>query len=309
MNLRRMAVLSSNSKIDCLYWIRLGFYLAAAVILGTLGMGATGEEASPFGKVAGHWHFFFIGVLAAIVANSTGAGGGIVFLPVFTLLGLSVTESLATSLAIQCFGMTAGGLAWFQHLRKGAICDAQAKSFRAIFLVAVIGALLGLRVTQELLPNPDWNIEWLFSLFSLVVGLTILVATLKGRDVNGSREGGISFGELAGLVLSSFLGGAITGWLSIGVGEILAIYLLALRFRVNFAVAVAVCVTSITVITGVPFYFGKSVIVLEVLVFAAPGALIGGTFAKRLAIYLGARRLKLGMAGWILLTAVIHLIS
>ena len=97
--------------------------------------------------------------------------------------------------------------------------------------------------------------------------------------------------------------------MSIGVGEILAIYLLALRFRVNFAVAVAVCVTSITVITGVPFYFGKSVIVLEVVVFAAPGALIGGTFAKRLAIYLGARRLKLGMAGWILLTAVIHLIS
>jgi uncharacterized membrane protein YfcA len=47
---------------------------------------------------------------------------------------------------------------------------------------------------------------------------------------------------------------------------------------------------------------------LEVLVFAAPGALIGGTLARRLAIYLGARRLKLGMAGWIILTAIVYLI-
>jgi uncharacterized membrane protein YfcA len=92
------------------------------------------------------------------------------------------------------------------------------------------------------------------------------------------------------------------------VGEILAIHLLALRYRVNVAVAAAVCVTSITVITAVPYYLTEQAIVKEVLVFAAPGALIGGTLAKRFAILLGAKRLKLGMAGWIILTAIVYLI-
>ena len=308
MNLARMSGLSSNSETDRLFWLRVGFYLVAAVILGTLGMNGAGQDGAPFGKVGDHWHFFLIGVLAATVANSTGAGGGIVFLPVFTLLGLSVTESLATSLAIQCFGMTAGGLSWLQHLKKGAIVDAQSKSFRQILLVAAAGSLLGLRMAQELLPDPGWNIEYLFSVFSLVVGLTIFLRTLKGADVNGGREDGMRLVEFTGLAVSGVFGGAITAWLSIGVGEVLAIYLLALRFRINLAVAVAVCVTSLTVITGVPFYFGKSAIVLEVLVFAAPGALIGGTLAKHLAIFLGAKRLKLGMAAWIILTAIVYLI-
>jgi uncharacterized membrane protein YfcA len=308
MNLVQMSGLSSNSEADRLWWWRLGFYLVAVVVLGTLGTGIARQECALFGEVGNHWHFFLIGVFAATVANSTGAGGGIVFLPVFTLLGLSVTESLATSLAIQCFGMTAGGLSWLQHLKKRAIVDAQSKSLRMILLVGVCGALLGLRGAQELLPNPNWNIEFLFSSFSLVVGLLIFVRTLTGRDVNGGREEEIRPVELVGLGVSGILGGAITAWLSIGVGEILAIYLLVLRFRVDLAVAVAVCVTSITVISGVPFYFGKSVIILEVLVFAAPGALIGGTLAKHLAIYLGAKRLKLGMAAWIILTAIVYLI-
>lgn len=308
MSLTQMSGLSSSCKTDRLWRMRLGFYLVAAVVLVTLGTSDSGKGGSPLGEVAGHWHFFFIGVLAATVANSTGAGGGIVFLPVFTLLGLSVTESLATSLAIQSFGMTAGGLSWLQHLHRGAIVDAQSQSFRRILLVGGCGSLLGLRMAQEFISDPVWNVEWLFSVFSLVVGLVILVGTLKGSGVNGGREDGIRPGELAGLAGCGFVGGAITAWLSIGVGEMLAIYLLALRFRVNLAVAVAVCVTSITVITGVPFYFGKSAIVLEVLVFAAPGALIGGTLARHLAIFLGARRLKLGMAGWIILTAIVYLI-
>jgi len=308
MNLTRMSGLPSKSEPDRLWWIRLGFYLVAAVILITLGTGGFTSGGSPFGKVAGHWHFFLIGILAATVANSTGAGGGIIFLPVFTLLGLSVTESLATSLAIQCFGMTAGGLSWLRHLKKGAIVDAQSKGFRLILLVGASTSLVGLRIAQELFPNPDWNIEWFFSLFSLVVGFAIFVRTLNGGEGNRGRDDVIRLGEWGGLALSGLIGGAITAWLSIGVGEVLAIYLLALRFRVNLAVAVAVCVTSITAIAGVPFYIGKSAIVLEVLVFAAPGALIGGTLARRLAIYLGARRLKLGMAGWIILTAIVYLI-
>ncbi|MFT6242666.1 MAG: putative membrane protein YfcA [Akkermansiaceae bacterium] len=303
-----MTELLSNSSCIRLHWIRIGFYLVAAIILVTLGTGSFGRGEALFLRVGSHWHFFLIGILAATVANSTGAGGGIVFLPVFTVLGLTVTESLATSFAIQCFGMTAGALTWLLHLKRDAVCDAQTSGFLRIFLVSACGSLLGLRLAQEFLPDPGVKIEWFFSFFSLAVGLLILRRTFVLGTVNGGRDREASSRELAGVAVTTFIGGAITAWLSVGVGEILAIHLLALRYRVNVAVAAAVCVTSITVITAVPYYLTEQAIVKEVLVFAAPGALIGGTLAKRFAILLGAKRLKLGMAGWIILTAIVYLI-
>ena len=295
-------------QTERLYWIRLGFYLVAGVILITLGTGSFGHSPAPFAEVGSHWHFFLIGILAATVANSTGAGGGIVFLPVFTILGLTVGQSLATSFAIQCFGMTAGALTWLLHLKRDAIHDSQSESFPRIFLVSAAASLAGLRLAQEFLPDPGLDIEWFFSLFSLAVGFIILRRTLAKGAINGGREHSVTSRELWGLGASTFIGGAITAWLSIGVGEILAIHLLALRFRVNVAVAAAVCVTSITVITAVAHYLAGPLIVKEVLVLAAPGALIGGTLAKRLALFLGAKRLKLGMSGWIILTAIVYLI-
>lgn len=303
-----MSHLSSRESFEKLGWFRLGFYFVAATVLLVLGTGSFGEGEAPFAKAAGLWHFFFVGIIAATVANSTGAGGGIVFLPVFTLLGLSVGESLATSFAIQCFGMTAGALTWLRHLARDAIRDLQSESFRLVFLVGASGSLAGLKLAQEFLPNPSLPIEWFFSSFSLVVGVIILVRTVVGDQVNGRREKAMGLAGFCGLGAVALVGGAITAWLSVGVGEMLAIYLIALGFRINLAVAVAVCVTSITVITAVPFYFASSLVMTEVLVFAAPGALIGGTLAKQVAVLLGARRLKLGMASWIIITAIVYVI-
>ncbi|WP_259366763.1 sulfite exporter TauE/SafE family protein [Colwellia sp. BRX8-7] len=59
--------------------------------------------------------FSFIGLLGGIFANSTGAGGGVVFIPLFNQLNFTEQQSIATSFAIQCFGMTAGAFTWWFH--------------------------------------------------------------------------------------------------------------------------------------------------------------------------------------------------
>jgi len=53
-----------------------------------------------------------LGVVGAVFANLSGAGGGVVFIPVFSELGLTESQSVATSFAIQSFGMTAGAITW-----------------------------------------------------------------------------------------------------------------------------------------------------------------------------------------------------
>lgn len=287
---------------------RYVFFLLGAVILVAMGCGVFDSGVSPYARVASHGVYFFVGILGATIANSTGAGGGIVFLPFFTSLGFSLTQSLGTSFAIQCFGMTAGAMAWLIYQKREAPKDAVNSDFRRAFLVSAAGSVVGLRAAQEWLPSPQVDIKVFFSVFSIAVGLLILQRTLSSCPKMEKRSWALNGWELGGLGVVGVIGGAITAWLSVGVGELVAVYLIGLRFRVNYAVAVAVCVSSITVLTGIPHYFGAGSVMTEVVAFAAPGALIGGTLAKRLAVYLGTKRLKVGMALWIIMSSVIYLL-
>jgi len=250
---------------------------------------------------------FLLGVFAATIANSTGAGGGIVFLPVFMSLGLSVGESLATSFAIQCFGMTSGSLSWMIHAHKEKVLFKHHwTSFYPLLLITAIGSCTGLLLTQAYFPKTSINIELLFSVFSLLIGLFILQKTLlnKGTERKSNK---LTQKETIGLVVVSLIGGSITALLSIGIGELVAIYLIWLGYRANFAIALAVCVTSISVLTAIPYYiFQEPMINLSLLLFVAPGALIGGYFANRLSLRLGAYRVKLFISIWIIMSACVY---
>ena len=69
--------------------------------------------------------FMLLGITGAIAANSTGAGGGIVFVPSFQALGMEVPQVVATSFAIQCFGMTVGSISWliFFHNKSSGVIN------------------------------------------------------------------------------------------------------------------------------------------------------------------------------------------
>ena len=287
---------------------RTGFYCISVTLLLSVCL-----TANLFGNSFLHWfldysQFLIVGLIAATIANSTGAGGGIVFLPAFTLLGLTAQEALATSFAIQCFGMTSGALAWLSFYHK----DSQLTShnwvgFFEILIVSACASVTGILVTQYYFPPAALNMHLLFSWFSLVVGLMILLSAFFTAKKNDFRLTVLSGLEYLLLVIVCFIGGAVTAWLSIGVGEILAIFLIFLGYRTQQAIAIAVCVSSVTVIAAIPYYINQQTIELSVLMFAAPAALIGGALARRLAVKLGAYRLKVFMACWIIISAIVYM--
>lgn len=97
----------------------------------------------------------------------------------------------------------------------------------------------------------------------------------------------------------------LTAWLSVGVGEIIAVVMILLGFNALQSVAVAVCVSAVTVWAGISYHvFVDANIRWDILVFAGPAALVGGVLARYLANFLGPLRLKLFMAFWILMVAV-----
>lgn len=259
-----------------------------------------------------YWFIFPLALLGAIVANATGAGGGVVFVPAFHLLGIGGESIIATSFAIQCFGMTAGMFAWrrlaLQSQSSSVALDREIWQdyqgmVKRLALPTIIGVLIG---QYAVALDSAAQVKTLFKGFSFIFGLAILGTTIYlVRNTKELKAITVSITMHAVLALTSFVGGVITAWLSIGVGELVAVMLILLRFPVRFAIGVAVSISAISVWVGVQYYLWiETNIDYEVLAFAAPAAVIGGSVARRVVSYFSPVQLKVFIASWILISAV-----
>tara|TARA_B100000809_G_scaffold256093_1_gene295569 strand:+ start:1135 stop:2079 length:945 start_codon:yes stop_codon:yes gene_type:complete len=248
--------------------------------------------------------FSLLGITGAIFANATGAGGGVVFIPMFNQLGFTEVQAIATSFGIQCFGMTAGAFTWIHHYRHDKIELHLWHSFVPIIALTGAFAVLGVWLVYGLnLPSPA-SLHESFSIFSIVLGLAILVSVFFLRP--GREHSNLEWYDCAALGLIGIFGGIITAWLSVGVGELLAIYLILRRFDVTMAVASAVVVSALVVWSAALEHFWLNPKAYwQVLLFAGPGAVIGGIFAKTLVSWLSARKLKIFFATWVLVVGVV----
>jgi len=248
--------------------------------------------------------FSFLGTLGAIFANSTGAGGGVVFIPMFTKLNFSDQQSVATSFAIQCFGMTAGAVTWWHHYQTEKTDLRLWQGFKRIISITTIAAIIGLYfVFYSQLSSPA-SLHTSFSWFSLLLGFFIILTIYL---MKGHRERSqLDVLDYVSILLIGLFGGAITAWLSVGVGELLVIYLLLRRFDISMAVAAAVVVSAVTVWAAIAQV--NSDVYWQVVLFAGPGAVLGGIFAKTLVTHLSATKLKLFFACWLLISGAVGLI-
>ena len=255
--------------------------------------------------------FSLLGVLGAIFANATGAGGGVVFIPAFQALDISAEQSVATSFAIQCFGMTTGALLWSRFAKQQAKTESDWRLAVPFLLATVPASILGLWFVYGGGLTSPASLSLLFAWFSILLGCALFVAVLKKNlrhqvDIE-SRQA--NRGDLLSLIVIGFVGGIVTAWLSVGVGEFVAFYLIVRGYRVTLAVAVAVILSALTVWAGIGFHLAADTIHYQILMFAGPGAVFGAIIAKLIATRLPVMQLKLFFAGWVLLVGVIELIT
>lgn len=249
--------------------------------------------------------FTGLGLMGAIFANSTGAGGGVVFIPAFKWLAFSDAQSVGTSFAIQCFGMTAGSFAWLRYAKSDQHTPQDWQSFPTVTLLCSLFSVLGLAAVNTLGINSPADLKSFFAVFSLLLGSVLLVSVVR-LDSSQARVQLASM-DKGMIIVIGVLGGIITAWLSVGVGEILALYLLLRGFSATMSVAAAVCVSAISVWSGIAYHTLQHHVVWDVIVFAGPAAVIGGTLAKRLAVWLPAKQLKVFFSCWVLLMGLVSL--
>lgn len=247
--------------------------------------------------------FTFLGTVGAIFANSTGAGGGVVFIPMFTLLNFTEQQSIATSFAIQCFGMTAGAVTWWHHYKTEKTKLRLWQGFKRIICVTTIASIIGLNSVFIVHVDSPATLPISFSWFSLLLGFFIIL-TIYLLQPHRERSQ-LYYVDYIAMVLIGLFGGAVTAWLSVGVGELLVIYLLLRHFDISMAVAAAVIVSAVTVWTAIVQV--NNDVYWQVVLFAGPGAVLGGIFAKTLVTHLSATKLKLFFACWLLLSGAVGL--
>jgi uncharacterized membrane protein YfcA len=264
-------------------------------------------QANPLILTQEYLGFAFLGLLGAIFANATGAGGGVVFVPFFNQMDFSVVTSVATSFAIQCCGMTAGAITWWafykQNKAKKQPESAQWQPLINVLLLTIAPSLIGLWMVQI---NPEFfahfsdptSLHTGFGFFSIGLALAIFATVFLLSEQHFNTQ--LTRYDYMALPAIALIGGGITAWLSIGVGELVAVYLIIRRFNVTFAIAAAVILSAFTVWGGIIFHlFVTQAIYWPVVLFAGAGAIVGGVLAKQLVLYFSAKNLKLFFAGWI----------
>jgi uncharacterized protein len=266
------------------------------------------NTVAPWQLLLDYGAFAFLGILGAVFANATGAGGGVVFVPFFNQLGFSAETTVATSFAIQCGGMTAGALTWWGFYHKENRQAREWLEFSRALLLTVPVAIVGVMMAQH---KSDWfgrfanpeNLHFGFGVFSILLALAIFasIPLLKREPIHRRFH----LQELIILPLLALVGGSITAWLSVGVGELVAVYLIIRGFNVTFAIATAVILSAFTVWGGIVFHlFYSHAVYWPVVLFAGAGAIIGGILAKRVVLYFSPTYLKIFFATWILLLGV-----
>ncbi|MDA7737873.1 sulfite exporter TauE/SafE family protein [bacterium] len=251
------------------------------------------------------YEFVGLGLIGAIFANATGAGGGVVFIPTFHQLGLSESAAVATSFGIQTFGMTAGALAWLVKFSNKS--EEPKGSLNLILLVCAIvfiPSVLGLYSVNLLEWSTPARFDAFFAWFSIVLGLCIL-ATLW-RFTRGQHLMVLSPLDVVLLILLGYIGGIVTAWLSVGVGEIIAFYLIARGFNPSVAIASAVVITALSVWSIAPMTFSAdSMIAMHIVLAAGPAAVIGGLSARFLVDRLPQFWLKVFFGSWLILIGAV----
>jgi uncharacterized membrane protein YfcA len=267
--------------------------------------------------------FLLLGMIGAIFANATGAGGGVVFVPFFNQIEMQNTAIVATSFAIQCCGMTAGAITWHRYRRqlqkerngKSQVADLQSSQWLYLnkgLVVTIPSSIAGIMFAQfALVKYSAKMLSFLhvgFGIFSILLAIAIYASIPLLKRQRASQQ--ITPLDSVFLSIISFIGGIVTAWLSVGVGEMVAVYLILRGFNVTSAIALAVILSAFSVWSAVFYHiFITQAIYWNVLIFAGAGAIIGGIVAKRVVLYFSVVKLKIFFATWIFVMGVAGLIT
>ena len=273
-----------------------------------------------------NWFMFPISIVIATIAMASGVGGATFFAPIFLLgLGLSPDVAIGVGLITEVFGFTSGLIA---YLRRKLVDFQLAGS---MLMISIPMAALGVVAANYV--NPD-ILKAILGMGLLAVAFSLLrapetasVEEVDSRIATDKETGATSCitsasGEtfcytvcnkwIGGFVAG--VGGFFTGMISTGLGELNSYFLLQ-QCKVPSKVAVATSVfavafTAMAAAAGHMIHFvsaGPETLgtVFNLVVFTAPGVIIGGQLGPFLATKISQHALEKTLGVLFILVAML----
>lgn len=261
------------------------FFRLAVVVLVAAALVLFVAIDEPLALLRQNWIVTPVAFLAAAFANATALGGGFLFVPLFIYVyGLTPLIALKLSLATQAFGMSAGAIGWSR-----IFIDPIA------VLVGGLASLAGVAMGTLVLQVPSEMIKPAFGWCSFAIFVALLLELRFGGGAHNHRITQLDW-RLCGYAVAAFAGGVVTAWTAIGVGEFVAIYLLFVYgIRIEVSIATGVAILALDSILGLALHGVLGGIPWELLLFTAPGVLLGGYSGAKAGKFLEQRTRSLGI--------------
>jgi len=232
---------------------------------------------NPLDLFLDNWIIMPIAFLAAVVANATAIGGGFLFVPLFIFAySLQPLTALKLSLSTQAFGMTAGALGWSREFIIGRL-----------FLIGSVASAGGMILGTLYWQISNVMIKQIFGWVSLFIFVAVILEARFADKSSATTLNNHSLLLQAGFIIATFFGGLLTAWTAIGVGEVVALYLLFVyRLRIETAIATGISVLALDSVIGLILHIDLGGIPYEFLIFTVPAVIIGGWYGARVGIFL-----------------------
>jgi uncharacterized membrane protein YfcA len=230
-----------------------------------------------------YWFMFPVAILVAIICNSSGFSGGVLFQPIYNIfLDIPVQNSVATGIATETVGMTSGALRyiWYKMVELPV-------GFTMIMLTipgVVIGNFALLIINGNLLK---------LILGVIIIGLATTQLFGAIRKYFGTREN-VPIEDMYSYMWIPPVGGFFSAASGTGICELAQPVLekgLKIKTKRANATAILVEATGDWIITILNLHAG--LIMWELWIFTGTGVIIGGQIGPYISKYLPDRLLKL----------------
>lgn len=278
-----------------------------------------------------YWYLLPLSIIIATIAMSSGIGGAVFFSPLFMLvLKLEPSVAVGTALITELFGFSSGLYAYI----KARLIDYKLGFNLLIFSVplAILGSIFGSEVSPQIL-------KAIFASGILFIGTQLFTSWRREEREKKEAERREEFADhFENLLVDSTgteyrytvcnktmgrffagVGGAFVGMISVGLAELQEYHLVA-RCKVPPAVSVAtsVFIVVISVFVASTSHFYEFIVhadsavmnrIVSIIMFTAPGVVIGGQIGPLLQKRLPEDVMKIAVSILFMIIGVIMLLT
>ncbi len=246
-----------------------------------------------------YWYMFPVSIVIAIICNSSGFSGGVLFQPIYNLfMNIPIQNAVATGIATETVGMTSGALRYLYYrmieLPVGF----------TMIMLTIPGVVLGNHALMVV--NGD--------LLKLILGFIIMgLATMQlfgaVRKYFGTKQN-IPVEDIYGYMWVPPIGGFFSATTGTGIAELAQPVLekgMKVKTKRANATAIMIEATADWVITILNLHAG--LIMWELWIFTGTGVIIGGQLGPYFSRYLPERIVKFIFSIGIMVIGIFYILK